>query len=190
MENDYIKKALVESVRQWLALRARVDDLKAQEAELEREAFLLLPKIHSLFELCGDLSPTSAIGKFMKTIKGSGLTTSVINILKGTGEWMSPIQIRDQMIRFRIDLTKSKNPVSSIHTILGRLVESGKVEQDKEAKTGKAIFRWKQPSRLILERNEPISDEIVETLLVSPKKKQKPKTEKPMETKEVKGLLN
>ena len=185
MEDDYIKKALFQTVKQWLELRAKIDTLRKQESEIDREAFALLPKIHSLFELCGDLSPSSPLGKLMKTIKGGGLTVSVVNILRGTGEWMSPVQIRDQMIRFRIDLTKSKNPVSGIHTILGRLVDAGDVEQGKDPKSGKAVFRWKPPVLFELPENAEIPDAAIEILLNRPKKK-RPRRK----TKEVKGLLN
>lgn len=201
MEDDYLKKALHQTVTQFFNLKVKRDVLKKQEMELDREAFALLPKMHALAELC-DLRPDSAVGRMMRDIAKSGLTQAVINILEGTGEWMSPIQIRDQMIRFKVDLTRYKNPLSSIHTILTRLVDDGKVEPGRDEKTQRTVFRWVPPflfSEMGLEENvtpEQLAENLAKYMIDPPKRtgrrrlpKKKDDSRKKIAAKPRKGLL-
>jgi hypothetical protein len=186
MPDDYIKKALQEACKEYFQLQVKRDGFRRQVMEVEKQSFALLPKIHSLAELCPP-APDSPIGKLVRRIAKSGLTDAVGNILEGTGEWMSPVQIRDQMIRFRVDLTRYKNPVSSIHTILGRWVDSGEVEQQPDEKTGKIVFRWKQPVLIDnLATDDSFAEHIVEHMIdprPSKARKRKAKTEKMDEMK-------
>lgn len=195
MEDDYIKKALQQTVAQFYSLKVKRDILRKQEMELDRQAFALLPKMHALSELCDDLRPDSVVGRMMRDIAKSGLTQAVINILEGTGEWMSPLQIRDQMIRFKVDLTRYKNPVSSIHTILARLVDDGRVEPGKDPKTQRAIFRWVPPF-LFADVNLDVEPEKLAEIMIEPPKKPRRKlrekkvaTTKKVATKPKQALL-
>jgi len=162
MSDDHIKNALQEAVKQLAEVGQQQDELERQRLELQKQGFKILTKIHGLAALCDDLPPSSPVALIVKQIERDGITNAIRNILHGVGEWMSPAQIRDQMIRFRIDLTRYKNPLGSIHTILGRLAESGEIEQGIDEKTKKAIYRAKPHFLLDRYSTEEVADAMIQ----------------------------
>jgi hypothetical protein len=145
MNEDYIKKALQETLKQIAELFLQEQTLKKQITEIERQVFKLMIQANSLAALCDDIPANSRLAHIVRTMQKTGLTQNVRNVLKGTGEWMTPMRIRDYLVRIQTDLTRYANPLGSIHTILGRLVENEEVEQDIDKKTNKPTYRWKPP---------------------------------------------
>lgn len=155
MSDDHIKNALNETIKQFTDLIAHENELERKKWELQKQRFKLLAKITSLAALCDDVPPNSFIGRFTRDIEHTGLTVAIRNILEGTGEWMSVAQLRDQLLRFRIDAARYKNPSSTIHTILGRFVKSGQAQQKTDPKTKKPIFRAVPPDFGALRPGDP-----------------------------------
>ncbi len=69
-----------------------------------------------------------------------GLTASIGSILKRS-DWLTPMEIRDELKKAGIDAGAYQNMLAEVHTILKRLVASGKVEVN--AKPRKPVYRWK-----------------------------------------------
>lgn len=189
MADEHIKKALHETIKEFGELIEREDELKRQQWELQKKRFKLMAKAHGLVALCEDIPSNSVISRISKNIVNTGLTMAIRNILAGTGEWMSVAQLREQLVRFRIDLARYKNPSSSIHTILTRAVESGEVEHKTDPKTQKALFRTIPPD--FLDHKEVSPDMVAEVMLgPRPRKKLGKRTKpKPIRATEPPRLL-
>ena len=164
MADEHIKKALHETVKEFSDLISQEDELKRQQWELQRRRFKLMAKAHGLVALCDDIPTNSIIWKLSRGISNTGLTAAIRNILEGTGEWLSVAQLRDQLIRFRIDLGRYKNPSSSIHTILTRAIDNGEVEQKADPKTKKTLFRAIPPP-FLHERKDISLDAVADAML-------------------------
>jgi hypothetical protein len=185
MADDYIKKALYESAKDLAELYKQDQDLLRQHVQVQRKKFVLLTKIHSLAAICDDIPANSDILQIVKKFPKESLNDAIQHILSGTGEWMSPAQIREYLIRFRIDLTRYKNPGSSIHTILGRLVESGKVRQKLNEKTKRQVFRWQDEFSDSDEEGMTVEELAAELIAPKPRKRRKR-----VERVKPKGLLS
>lgn len=169
MADDYIKMALVAELKKLASIFYAEDQLKKQQNELQRLGFKQIMKIHSLVEVSDDLPSNAKAIRLIKWFQHQGLTWSVRQALIGMGEWMSPGQVRDLLVRLRIDLTKYKTPLGSINTILTRLAEDGYAETMTDRKTGKTLFRWKEPEYW----TEAEIEEYPESMLQPPKRKRK-----------------
>jgi hypothetical protein len=86
------------------------------------------------------------LAKVLKSISQMGLTDGVLSVLKASDEPLSTIQVRDQLIRLGFDVGRFKNALSAINTVLTRLPKE-QVETSQDEQTGKALYRWKPPSR-------------------------------------------
>lgn len=180
MADDYIKKALHEAVQELVSLYEQDNELKRRQYELGRQVFKLMSKIHSLAALCEDIPANSYIAQIVRTVEKTGLTAAIRNILIGTGEWLTPTQLREYLIRFRIDVTRYKNPLGSIHTILGRFVDSGDVEQGVDTKTKRPSFRWKPPDFVDRDDGELQPEQLAAALLEKrPRQRKKKSPTKP-----------
>jgi hypothetical protein len=120
---------------------------------------------------------TTAISETLNDVSKIGLTEAVRIVLRANGGWMTPQQIRDQIRKLGIDLSRYQNPLASIHTILDRLIDK-EIELDVletpkqraarrrgEEVKAKAVVRWKGPPETVWERLQKIprdkADEIV-----------------------------
>ena len=169
MSNEHIKKALHETLKEFTELHDQENEHQRQAWEVRKKKFKVYLKAHSLAALCDDIPPNSLIAKITRQIENTGLTGAVRNIMAGNGDWLSVAQLREQLIRFRIDLARYKNPASSIHTILGRLVESGDLEQKIDPKTNKPIFRQIPPD--FLTTYPEVTADAVADFLVQPQRR-------------------
>ena len=164
MADDYIRKALDQALVDFYANADEEKELARQQWELRKRSFKLLAKIHSLAALCEDIPSNSALAKFTREIENTGLTQAVRNILSGAGEWLTVAQLRDYLIRFRIDIAKYKNPSSSIHTILTRMIDAGEVELKTDPKTKKTLFR-RIPPMFVNDDDRTTAEQMAEFLV-------------------------
>lgn len=71
----------------------------------------------------------------------TGMTDAVRQVLKSTNYFFSAVEIRDKL-RFRdYDISKYKNVLASIHTILKRLKDQDEVTEGSRG--GRTTYRWK-----------------------------------------------
>jgi hypothetical protein len=169
MPEDFVKKAIEDAVTSLLELMKQESELERQRVEVEREEDKLMLKIISLAALSDDFPENSSIGRIVRMAQRMGLTNGVRLVLRLSGEWMTPVQIRDRLIRLGMNLERFKNSLASIHTVLGRL-SSGedaqvKIESNSE---GKAMYRWQVKKKTNLaELLEPVAPEEARELLSS-----------------------
>lgn len=183
MSDDFIKKALENAAIDYIALMGRRMQAERVLAEVDREAAKLSFKIVSLAALCDDIPKDTVITETLKAVSKLGLTDAVRSVLRASGDWMTAKDVRDQVVKLGVDLSKYQNPLASINTILNRLdkeVDMGlretpaerqaniraKPNKGGEIKTkGKFIYRWKGPVETVWERLQKLppdkADEVV-----------------------------
>ena len=70
-----------------------------------------------------------------------GLTDAVRDLLKSHHPYShTPVQIRDGLKEKGYGISKHKNPLASIHTVLKRLVEKGEIREGN--RDGRTVYIW------------------------------------------------
>jgi hypothetical protein len=107
------------------------ESLTAQRAEIDTRIAQLAQAIGNLTRLCG-LVPSVPWG----------LTDACRMALKAAGHPLTAMEVRAQLEAMGFDLSRYVNELAAIHTILGRLQDSGSVEL---VATGwdKPAYSWK-----------------------------------------------
>jgi hypothetical protein len=177
MSDEFIKKALEVAAGDYVRLMIERGRVARELAEIDREVAKLSMKVVSLATLTDDAPKDIAVSETLKAVSNIGLTDAVRSVLRASGDWMTPKEVRDRVLKLGLDLSKYQNPLASIHTILGRLdkeVEVSAIEsasqraarhRGKMAGKPKLIFRWKGPVETVWERLQKLprekADEVV-----------------------------
>jgi hypothetical protein len=134
MSDEFIKKALEAIAADYVHLVIKRSELERQIAEIERQEAKLNLKLVSLAALCDEIPEGTPISQVLKQVSKTGLTDAVRAVLKAGNGWMTPKQVRDQVLKLGVNLDRYQNPLASIHTILGRLkdVEFGLIDEKKK----------------------------------------------------------
>ncbi|MGO8731823.1 MAG: hypothetical protein ACLQVM_03405 [Terriglobia bacterium] len=82
-----------------------------------------------------------------KEIDALGITEHCREIFKGTRRCLTPLQIREELSAKGMDLSKQKNIMASIHTVMKRLVAKGEVLVER-ASDGGTVYRSRYPHAL------------------------------------------
>lgn len=143
MTDDFIKKALEDVVAVYAELVFQKQDLEKQRKVIDQRMARVGMKIISLANLCEDIPEDSLVGRVVKNASKLGLTDAVREVLKATGERMTPPQVRDYLIRMNIKLDRFKNHLASITTVLVRLNDKGEVDMFYDKTTDKVTYQWK-----------------------------------------------
>ena|ERR1700742_1917876 len=112
---------------------AKLDLLKQMEKRdrLDQQISKLKQTIKALGELCG--APADEIDKLL-LLEGfaihpeMGFTDAIRRLFKIHEEPLSPVEIRDDLLKIGIGRDQV-NLLSSIHTVLRRMVEAGEIEK-------------------------------------------------------------
>ncbi len=76
--------------------------------------------------------------------KNMPLSNAVREVLKASGKPMTPVQVRDGLIRMGIDLEKKyTSPLAVIHKALKRLDGKNEVKRDSEEETTATTYQWR-----------------------------------------------
>lgn len=153
MTEDYYKKALE-------AARAELADLTHQKDEIDKRIAHLRQTVVSLAALSEDedggevyvpsafqrqvLSSQKMAAEALIAMAGKKIGFSDVcrDVLKTANDYMTPVEIRDALIRMGINLdAKYTNPLAVIHRTLKRLEESKAI--DTTTIDGKTNYRWK-----------------------------------------------
>ena len=70
-----------------------------------------------------------------------GVTEAVRKVLNAYPIWLSPVAIRDLLPTIGFDFTRYKHPLTSIHSILRRLVAVGEVVRADHSQAG-SVYAW------------------------------------------------
>jgi hypothetical protein len=144
MGDDFIKKAVEDSLTTFLSLETRRAQLEQEIEEIEQKRAKLTLKIISLARLCDDLPPGSTLAEILRETSQIGLTGAVTSVLRGSDDWVTTIQVRDQLIKVGYDLERYKNALAAINTVLSRF-DPKQVESTTDEETGKTMYRWRKP---------------------------------------------
>jgi citrate synthase len=160
MNDDYYKKALD-------AARSELQELLRQKDETEKRIARLRQTVASLSALYEESENTEdtddkvripgtmdAIARQVATATQAmygrtiGFSDALREVLKANGGYMTPLEVRDGLIRMGIDLhSKYANPVAVIHTTLKRLEENKEI-QVSFTESGKTGYRWRTSATL------------------------------------------
>jgi hypothetical protein len=125
---DPIKTALDQSLQKLGELTWKKITLNMQMAAVDQEIAKLRPKIIGLAALSDEPPKDELFDLFIQETAGKGLTDSIKDALMGADDFMTPIQVRDALIRTGYEITgKYANPLAVIHNLLKRLAASKKL---------------------------------------------------------------
>lgn len=131
-------EALDAAAREQTAIREQIKALEKRDARLEETIATLLRLIND-----EDADPlaesfTAAMGSEV------GLTDTVRNVLKASDEPMTPIQVRDGVIKMGKNDADYTNLLASVHNILKRLEKSNEVEKSMLLRDGggAVLYKW------------------------------------------------
>jgi len=142
MTKDYYKKALE-------AARKELSELEAERTKLDKRINELRQGIVGLTALAQDEESGEKPQTMMDVLTGvgveTGLTDATRMITGAFGFPMTPVQVRDSLLKLGYDLSGYSNVVASLHTIMKRLRDKGEliaVTDDKGKELG--AYVWNQ----------------------------------------------
>jgi hypothetical protein len=126
----------------WIMLVKERNTLLSQRTSLENELSEIGTKLRHVNEVLMHLAPLAGMPDG-DNIAGLGITDAIRQILKGTEERLSPIEVRDSLLEKGFDLSGLSAPMASIYKILSRLADVGNPEIFREREDdGKVFYRW------------------------------------------------
>lgn len=105
-------------------LQQHREELQRQLAETDKKMSSLAKTLSALAPLAGEEPPPSPPDP-----GSGGITDRIRSILRQSGEPLSPVQIRDLLEEAGCDLNGYVNPLSTIHTVLRRLLEGREIRE-------------------------------------------------------------
>lgn len=164
MTADNYKPVYLAALKELTDLLAELETLDERRDKVDSRVADVKKGVLALGSLCGEQPWVKYPELFpeMSMFASAGLTPSITTILsRPPGDWMSPVGVRDALKD--VGYTgKSTNILPSVHTVLKRLFDAGKVET--ENRDGRTWYRWKGPvprgsdeARALLRRFAPPS---------------------------------
>jgi hypothetical protein len=161
---DHLTKKHDSLIQQREVVRAEEEKIRHRREEMDRQISGLQQSLQglSLYATAAD-KPAEAkvnndeiIERLMQ--RGGGIISSLSpsrertktlieccrEILSRKAGWMSALDVRQALHAARFDFSEYKsNPLSSIHTTLKRIAESGQAWTHHDASAGENLYRWK-----------------------------------------------
>jgi hypothetical protein len=125
-------------------LKARKQELAGllrQRQKIDQKMAQLQPVINYLEGLCKELGERVAQESATKVEMTTGLTELARTTLEDAFIPVSASELKKRMEAKGFDFSRYSNPLASIHTVLLRLVKSGKVKVIPQ-KGGKKAYQW------------------------------------------------
>ena len=142
-KKDPVWTALNEVFDEYRDRQIRILRYERQIAGLKTEAAKLQAKVVALARICEhEIVPSSFLGQFLTETAAAGITDGVRAVLQANGKWMTPTEIRTDLLRLGYDLSGYTNVMASIHTVLSRLRSSGEVRKGIRKPKRVPVYRW------------------------------------------------
>lgn len=109
--------------------------------EIDHKIAQLQPLISHLEGLCRELGDRAAKDAAIKVELTTGLTELARTTLEGAALPLSASELKTRMEAKGFDFSKYASPLATLHTVLNRLVKSGKVKVIPQ-KSGKKAYQW------------------------------------------------
>lgn len=127
-KTDY-RRALESAIKEYEGLKTQRDAVETRLAQLRQI-------ISTLGPLCDLPAAPDAQPEL-------GLTDAVRSALRASMPGLTPVEVRDRLGAFGIDLGTYSNPLASIHIVLKRLTTGGEIWSYR-APDGKQTYVWKR----------------------------------------------
>lgn len=125
--------------------REELGELLRQREELETKIAKQLTRVAAL----SSLSEEGGVGKMMETELG-GLTNACRVAFRAAGDkGLMPTEVRTALERLQFPTRSHKNILSSIHTVIRRLLEAGEIRKaihDIHNGLDESVYQWALPS--------------------------------------------
>lgn len=143
MDDTIFEAALIQVITRLSELAEEKKQLDRRRAEIEQEMAIARAKAIALNDLIYEEPPAdSPMGELLKQLEGMGLTDACREVLKASMKAMTPVEVRDALIKMGYDIKKYKNILASIHTILKRLSNTSNVWVCVRDKDKKVAYKW------------------------------------------------
>jgi hypothetical protein len=106
------------------AARAELEKLQEQREETDNRITQLKQTIFGLAKLCKE---DAFLREWGKEIEAAGITENCRQVLKASYIALTPLEVKDQLLKLGLDASKYTNLLASIHAVLKRLVESQEI---------------------------------------------------------------
>jgi hypothetical protein len=126
------------------AAQAEMDSLIEQREEIERRINQLKQAIIALLPLGQDGEiPVRGVGltTFQIEMQALGITDACREVLKTSGQALSPVEIKNALVQMNPEFTKQKNLMASVHAVLKRLIPGE--ASSFVSKDGETLYRWR-----------------------------------------------
>ncbi len=114
--------------RAYDAAEHELTDLLQVQELIEKRILTLRQNLSSLAALCkqddADFEPGILSGTLIDRM---GITTDILAIVNRESAGLSPAEVRDQLKELGYDLSKYQNPLATVHVVLNRLEEAGRI---------------------------------------------------------------
>ncbi len=138
MGNEDYRKAYESAAKE-------LNDLLEQQEKAESRIMALRKTMNTLSTLCQqegiDLSRIDQIYSRLLKVVESSLTDDIHRIISNADEPLTTSEVREQLNELGGSLAEHRNPLASIHAILNRLEENGRVFET--VKAGRKAWRPK-----------------------------------------------
>jgi hypothetical protein len=133
-KKDY-RRAFMATKRELVSLLKRREQIDEQIAKLK-------PLVKDLAVLC-EAKPDEELMRSIlpSNVESMGITDLVRLALKKSSRAVTPIEVRNQVLFFRSDLSQQRNLLASVHTVLKRIVRNGEAEE-VPGLGGKKAYKW------------------------------------------------
>jgi len=119
--------------------RQELERLLEQREEIDKRISQLKQSIVALAPLAEE---QDLLAEIVKGWMGEmGITDAIREVLKSSGDALTAMEVKDQLVRTGTSLRDYKNPLASIHAVLKRLVESDEAIADTDTE-GNATYQW------------------------------------------------
>ena len=142
MNEEFWRQALANARNERQTLITEREALEARQATIEQRVLQLEQTINSLSDLLGEHDPANPLKGFGAAfIAHLTLSGACEEVLKSSGRYMTPIEVREALRDKKYDFSKHTNILASIHGVLKRLAE-----QENAVTTtnllGDKVYRW------------------------------------------------
>ena len=143
MADASYKRSYKAAIDELSKLMEQFEDLEGQMEALRERMATVRKGVHGLAALCGANPEKEYPHLFPRTISADiGFTDAIREVFKSgdVHEYYSPVRMRDELKKRGFDLSKYKNPLASIHTILKRLHFNEEVKMSTSSDGGISYY--------------------------------------------------
>lgn len=132
----------IESYKKMLEAAHRdLESAMEQQEEVEKRISSLKQTIIALDRVCrAEAKTENALGIDIHAVQGMGFTGRCREVMKTAENPMTPVEVRDQLVRMGLDPNKYMNLMASVHRVLKRLLENHEIVKLTRPADGETVY--------------------------------------------------